>query len=985
MAGGAEVKTLLLQVDASVALAQRGLASLRQTVDRETAAMNASLGTPEAALERLGRAFQNVDQIVVASKNQQLAYGLALDRVTAQELQAAQAIGAMAQATRGLSAPVQIATREQLQAAAAIGNFARQLNALPAVHGRAAAASSAQRAGMQQLGFQMQDFAVQVAGGTSASRAFAQQLPQATGAIALMAKEGSGLAKFMTGPWGIALAVGTALLGPLIGNLFEAEKTVESLTKEMAKNAATADMQRQADERYAMGVLGRLDALQKLIDANKDLGKSEQQRRDAQIEQIGRDERMSVGVLQMLQQRVDLERQLQAEKDKLAWGGLDEGESYASVRRQIGETGKALRELDARLESVGITAEQRTGAAIFSLINRILGLRDASQEAARAMRALQYVSEGLDALAAMDEAQTPQGRAAQNHRLIGTGIAASGLPPVVRDFLLQGESDRNHAVTEALRPHRRRGGGRAATQARQAESMEENARQTLLLADAYLQSANAATIAEARRKAFTDATRQGTEREARYARQLALTVAEQIAGSARSIRQMEDETAARRSVLEHGDENAGIEVTARSYHGLNREVEEALALAPLLRAQELATGDALVRATANVNEMKKALRERNQVIADFAYVGQKSRFIEAEQERAAQVAVIGSSSRWQDDIADLQARQAALREAKEQKIEDDPTATDDELRFMRRDYIDRAVAEARGQRDVQRRINLQGEVDAATRSNALLQEQFGLLRLGSREQESQLELLRLRLELEERYPGVLAAEKAKLMELAATGQQVRAQMEDARANLDEARQIGEQFIDDVLNPQNWENWGDAAKKIINGLISDLTRLAVINPLKNRLFGENNPVLGGVLGSLLRLFGGGPGPIPGASGVQGAFQGVDVPLPANLFRAAGGPVAAGQAYIVGEKRPELFIPRTAGTIIPRVPKFSVPANDNWKRAPAPVHQHFYLQGNMMTPEFWAGIEGRAKAAEAGGAAGGMAGVYKRAARQLPTGI
>ncbi len=36
------------------------------------------------------------------------------------------------------------------------------------------------------------------------------------------------------------------------------------------------------------------------------------------------------------------------------------------------------------------------------------------------------------------------------------------------------------------------------------------------------------------------------------------------------------------------------------------------------------------------------------------------------------------------------------------------------------------------------------------------------------------------------------------------------------------------------------------------------------------------------------------------------------------RAHGGPVHAGQPYIVGERRPELFVPETSGTIIPRVP-------------------------------------------------------------------
>lgn len=37
-----------------------------------------------------------------------------------------------------------------------------------------------------------------------------------------------------------------------------------------------------------------------------------------------------------------------------------------------------------------------------------------------------------------------------------------------------------------------------------------------------------------------------------------------------------------------------------------------------------------------------------------------------------------------------------------------------------------------------------------------------------------------------------------------------------------------------------------------------------------------------------------------------------------MRARGGPVRAGQPYVVGEKRPELFVPNRSGTIIPQVP-------------------------------------------------------------------
>lgn len=38
-----------------------------------------------------------------------------------------------------------------------------------------------------------------------------------------------------------------------------------------------------------------------------------------------------------------------------------------------------------------------------------------------------------------------------------------------------------------------------------------------------------------------------------------------------------------------------------------------------------------------------------------------------------------------------------------------------------------------------------------------------------------------------------------------------------------------------------------------------------------------------------------------------------------FRANGGPVQAGRAYVVGEKQPEVFVPRQSGHIVPSIPK------------------------------------------------------------------
>ena len=73
--------------------------------------------------------------------------------------------------------------------------------------------------------------------------------------------------------------------------------------------------------------------------------------------------------------------------------------------------------------------------------------------------------------------------------------------------------------------------------------------------------------------------------------------------------------------------------------------------------------------------------------------------------------------------------------------------------------------------------------------------------------------------------------------------------------------------------------GDAAKSILNDLSSTLIRLGV------------NTILGGI-----------------APGIFGS-------LPMLSPRANGGPVKKGGNFLVGEKGPELFVPRRSGTIIP----------------------------------------------------------------------
>ncbi len=128
------------------------------------------------------------------------------------------------------------------------------------------------KAGMQNLGFQLQDIAVQFASGQRAGMIFAQQLPQVSGAITQIAQAGgnaSGLlgkfAGFMAGPWGVAVGVGAAVLSPLIAKLFETGKAADQAA---LKVASFGDLLSKARTKPAEA---QGDQQRKIFDAEKAL------------------------------------------------------------------------------------------------------------------------------------------------------------------------------------------------------------------------------------------------------------------------------------------------------------------------------------------------------------------------------------------------------------------------------------------------------------------------------------------------------------------------------------------------------------------------------------------------------------------------------------------------------------------------------------------------------------------------------------------
>lgn len=138
-----------------------------------------------------------------------------------------------------------------------------------------------------------------------------------------------------------------------------------------------------------------------------------------------------------------------------------------------------------------------------------------------------------------------------------------------------------------------------------------------------------------------------------------------------------------------------------------------------------------------------------------------------------------------------------------------------------------------------------------TRENELLDLGVKLARAGADEREREEERLRFTHYLLEQG---LPLEDARVQALI-RGNDVlveRAQAERRAAQaIEEQRRIGEQLIDTLFDPSNWDDWGEMGKRIIQMLVQEMLVLGAVNPLKNAIFGLALPTLTGVLS------GGGP--------------------------------------------------------------------------------------------------------------------------------
>jgi hypothetical protein len=155
----------------------------------------------------------------------------------------------------------------------------------------------------------------------------------------------------------------------------------------------------------------------------------------------------------------------------------------------------------------------------------------------------------------------------------------------------------------------------------------------------------------------------------------------------------------------------------------------------------------------------------------------------------------------------------------------------------------------------------------------LLEKEVGLQNLGENARERELailqaksDLLRDHIDLESKEGQEYIANAAKAAGLNQNLRLADATRQEIEGTFDSLANDASQFF--RQSDVSWKAWGNLGLSILQDLEDEFFKLAAINPLKNALFGGNNPTLssaGGLLGSIFgeggsagKVFGGGVG-------------------------------------------------------------------------------------------------------------------------------
>jgi hypothetical protein len=688
-----------------------------------------------------------------------------------------------------------------------LGQERAALDSATAAQQRGAVSAGAHRAAMQGLSFQAQDAMTQLSMGANVFNVIAVQGAQAAGQMANLEGKLGSAAKFMIGPWGLAITGGLMLLGMLTDRLMQSRQASE------------------ADEAAKRGEAAGANTLEGAIKALNDITGVHNRSQAVAID-------LAIGNADAMLKQAEATRAATAAR--LA----DMKALQAANRQRASGPGQ-----NSEMVAIGLPAGDEAIASVEATLSKLDASIIRGQNAVRFARAessRQHAVQTADELDRNSRLRISTGAVADAERNLAkvreegrSQLAAKKITP--EEYAAKSDEAERRLV-KAQEDGRHSSDRRAASLGRQAAAMEVNADASLELARAYLVGGAAALRAEAARKGLTDATRRGIDSDAQVARQLQVMVGEQVANGAKSVAQLREETEARAAV------RAQVLAGTLPVEGMAQALSDEAALRPLLKLQTVAQGEALTELTKVIEAYRKALADAH----------------EEEARSGAAVETRASKDRFAETIESIRdlgkdplqraldaARRAAERDADAKKL----TGED------RTGFVDARVSEARATEGYRRAQFYVSTADDQRDSLELAKLELSLAASGNDERDRAMAKLEMILRMKREGITADSEEGRKLLENQERLDGVATQAKLAAAGFRELRDFGNDFVDTVLSEDTWSSWGNAGKTILNMLKSEFVKLALLNPLKNLINGDKAlPTLSGLVGKIGNLFG-----------------------------------------------------------------------------------------------------------------------------------
>lgn len=825
------------------------------------------------------------------------------------------------------------------------------LDATSQAHGRAATSSGALRMAMAGASFQVQDFVTQISMGANPIQAFVVQGGQLAGQFMFVEGAAGNVARFIMGPWGMAMQIGLMAAAMLGGKLLDSANAADVMKEHQAELAKIIDQTTGRINEQSKALLLN-QAIMSQRDAKAAQSAADTARRaianaaGAQYK-IGGDDRVDAAVSPQDARIVAAVRDFEKTGD---------ADKMAHALSKIGDATPRLRSVTNEIiaQAAAYTTATRQGQQYQAQVRLLTGnAKPGDQRLARGEFGPEKPDLALvDAQAKLEAAVTKQQRAeaqATVTRLVAKKAYDDGKISIEQ---YKAEMVKADAAVNAAREKTDK---HAQTLARQAQAMDVSARAAFEVAAAYLKSADAGAVAEARRKAATDATRKGVSVEEQAARQMAIAAAEQVANGAKAVAQMNQESDARDAV--RAKLLDGIISTDEMETALKKEA----AMRPLVAERTRLQGEQLDILNQTIDATAAAFDRATASAAAFNL----DKTLADSRDRALELqAAMDDLSRTPLDQVLNAAQRAGSREADRAQLKDP---------VQRQRLVNSRVGEAQAQYDQERKRFMTENLKDQQDSIAMSERELQLIGANDNYREAELAKLRLALDIRRRFPDMAQADVDKLLAGLDAQEKINATLRRQTAIWDEIKQTGSGALDRLFDIKSAETFGERVMGILGDIGNELVKLALLNPIKNWLYGGDAPTIGGVLGKLMG----------GTSNIV-APSAADIFGPTTMPKFASGTESApGGLALVGEEGPEIAsLPRGTRVSTAAETRRLLGSNDNARGGNT---INIYADRAVLADEVrgWVaeGIDIAASRGAAGGAALAQSNAMQRQRRRL----